>query len=1202
AFNAVHTYTAGGTYTVRLTEAESHCTNTFVHNIYVRPILAAFTPMPSAACPPPSAITYLTSADSSSTVSWMFGDSTTATGMTPTHTYTMTGIYTTTMTVTDTAGCVAPIVHSDTVYSMRIKGIANPGGCVPLTLLFADTVMTDSPLSTRPYPYAIDSVHWDFDDGTTADTPVTTHTFTAPGMYMVRCTVTTEGGCTYTDSGLVPVYAVPRPMVSLYRGDYCHPGIIIALVTDSTGSTPRMDYLWGDSASWIGWPSAAHGYSHPGTYVITMTPKNGTCVGRVIHRTVVLTDSAVTAISRTYDCADTTGAHYYFHGTPSTTFTWYTSDGDTSTASPYDHHFPHYGSYYVTLITYDSLTGCRDTLVDSILFEPLRYNFITSDSMVCAGSIVYFQVDTGSSPMFLGYNLPGRNWYIDTFFHDTSYTIRDTFTIPGLHTITMAFLNKIYCPDTIRHTVLVGSPTDSFTTSSTGGCGPYTAYFTDRSTFAPGTTRSYTMWDFGDGRPPVYSSAASVPHPYSATGTYTVTAISVDNIGCSDAYSLPVSFTIYHPTAAFNATSPVGCILTPVVFSNLSTDFTSCFWNFGDGDTTSVLAPTHTYTAPGAYTVTLIAHDAHGCNDTLHLPSSVVITKPTASFTMSDTFSICPPLPVNYRNTSVNASSYLWDLGWGVTSVVPSPYNLYLTSGNDSITLVAIDTNGCTDTAWGHLLIYGYAGAFTYGPDTGCVPVLVHFTASVHNMPNIVWDFADGTTAAAHYIDTISHWYTTPGAYIPKLILSTGTGCQNSSVGLDTIKIGAVVPGFRGIPEPVCLHGTMQFTDTSRSYFSRIVSVHWLFSNGDSATGPTASHVYDTLGTFPVHIAAADAWGCFADTVQYVNVIPLPIVRAWGDTLLCLGDTAKLSASGGVSYAWAPTASVLCATCNPAPVKPTAVTEYTVAATDTNGCTNTATATVTLRYYTVGGSWGDTAICLGGSVPLYDTGGDRVTWLPGSYLDDPHSFTPIAKPDISTRFVAITQLASCIPDTTFVMVVVHQPPVIDAGPDRTVQTGATVQLLASGKFIQQYLWAPDTMVSCDTCYNPTTTVYQRTTYTVVVTSDFGCTSMDSVTLDVYCDADQLFVPNTFTPNGDGENDVFYPRGRGVERIKLFRIFNRWGQMMWERTDFEPNDPAAAWDGRYDGDKARPDVYVYFIEATCTNGRPLFKKGDVTIVK
>ena len=95
----------------------------------------------------------------------------------------------------------------------------------------------------------------------------------------------------------------------------------------------------------------------------------------------------------------------------------------------------------------------------------------------------------------------------------------------------------------------------------------------------------------------------------------------------------------------------------------------------------------------------------------------------------------------------------------------------------------------------------------------------------------------------------------------------------------------------------------------------------------------------------------------------------------------------------------------------------------------------------------------------------------------------------------------------------------------------------------------------------------------------------------------------LFVPNAFTPNGDGQDDVFYPRsGDDVQMIKSFRVYDRWGELLFERENISPNDATNAWDGYYKNEKPRPDVYVWIVDAVCQNGVTTNKKGSVTIIR
>ena len=111
-------------------------------------------------------------------------------------------------------------------------------------------------------------------------------------------------------------------------------------------------------------------------------------------------------------------------------------------------------------------------------------------------------------------------------------------------------------------------------------------------------------------------------------------------------------------------------------------------------------------------------------------------------------------------------------------------------------------------------------------------------------------------------------------------------------------------------------------------------------------------------------------------------------------------------------------------------------------------------------------------------------------------------------------------------------------------------------------------------------------------------------SLDTFIVSSSCDCGtSLFVPNAFTPNGDGQDDVFYPRsGGGIALIKSFRVYNRWGELLFERSNIMPNDASNAWNGTYQGDKPLPDVYVWVVDALCDNGKTINKKGSITVIR
>jgi len=706
-------------------------------------------------------------------------------------------------------------------------------------------------------------------------------------------------------------------------------------------------------------------------------------------------------------------------------------------------------------------------------------------------------------------------------------------------------------------------------------------------------------WAYGDGSLGTVTRAAST-HTFVTAGTFSTNEIVTDNVGCRDTVSLSL-VTVWRPAASFYVSTATPCINMPVTFTNTSTGGVTQHWSFGDGGTSTSVSPVHAYSATGLYTVQLAITDAHGCTDTATFVSLIHVANPHASFYMSDSASICPPLTVHFISTSTGASSYYWDLGDGSSSASSGPSNVYIIRKLDTIRLIITDINGCKDTAYGHVNVFGYAGAFQYTPDTGCAPLHVHFHATTLNVPNILWDYGDGATSTLSYTDVSTHDYTVPGKYIPKLILSNGTACKNSNVGLDTIKVDAIYTGFKIFPNPVCIGDTFMLADTSWSFFSTITSKNWSI-DGNTSTADSPSFYIPSVGTYPATLNVVDGWGCPGTKTTNVVINPLPEIRATPDTVICVGDSATLYGYGGVSYIWSPPIALSCTACNPTYSKPPGVTTYTVTGTDAVGCVNWDTVTVSLRTKTTAVAHADTEICAGDPIMLYDSFATKFTWWPPVGLSSTTIANPIATLTATTKYTIIAQLGSCIADTDYIVVYVHPVPTVDAGPDQTVLEGETAQLNASGTLIQSYLWANAVTLSCSTCANPVASMSVATTYTVTASTNWGCKASDTVRIHILCDKSQLFIPNSFTPNHDGQNDKFYPRGVGIRIIKSFRIYNRWGQLLFERTNIALNDESNAWDGSYMGDIPHPDVYVYVIDAVCETGAPINVKGDVTIIR
>lgn len=1196
--NPTHTYFTSGTMNVMLVIVNGPCTDTITKQLVVlaQPN-ADFSISPGIVCPPPSTVQFNSMGAPGTTYFWDFGGGN-STAANPTYTYATTGVKSIVLVATSPFGCMDTVMKTDTIYNSILEINATPdSGCAPLPIDFLVTNSTTVPNGPPPVPYPspITSYLWTFGDGPGTSTSATpSHTY-ATGIYNATVTVTTANGCTFTDTIEVKAGIVPTAGFTMQPTHVCY-NDSVKFISTSLNAT---GYLWiyGDGGIQQGNDSPTYFYQFPGVFTPILVAYNNGCPDTFFNTIQVTIDSPMAVIDFDYVCNPRTRVQFNNESLGATTYTWIYGDGNfQSTINDPLYNYSALGNYNVLLATYNATTGCRDTDEVAINLMDIGLSFTANDTAICPGEIVNFtSTATGGTPTYYWWHINGGIVQEG----NTLSSISQPFYNAGQYTVMLVTLDPNGCRDTLTkvNNILVAKPVAAFTPTPPDGCAPLNVLFTDNSTDQPGTFFTNWQWDFGNGT--ATATSPNINNWYVNGGNYNVTMIVTDNVGCKD--TITGTVTAFQPSVAFTASNLHPCVNDSVLFTNFSTGNNLTYeWDFGDGGTSTLTSPKHAYAA-GTYTVRLIATDANGCKDTLTVLNYLTVASPTASFTL-DSIAVCPPLQPNIQNTSTGASFYNWDLGNGNTSVLPNPQVTYVTSGAFDIVLIASNQYGCKDTVIHTATIYGFGGAFNYTPLEGCAPHTVLFEANLANVPSITWDFNDGTVATTSATDTISHTYWTAGFYLPKLILSDGTGCQTSNEGLDTIKVDSLIMGFYA--NSPCINSTATFVDTSKGLFTSttIVSWWWQFHDGNTSTAQNPTYPYGPAGNYPVTLAVTSSTGCIDTLVGQVTIRELPIIDACPDTTVCLGDPATLYANGGVSYVWTPDDGTLsCSAClTPQATTPVEAT-YNVEGTDIYGCKNTDTVRIFLKTKTESIA-NDTFLCRHDTVMLSVTQAQVWNWSPPDGLSSTTIGNPLASPDSTTTYTIITKEGSCIPDTVNLTVVVHPLPEVNLGPDITIIGGGTAHLVASGTLIHKLAWVPANTLSCDSCETPDATPKSTTTYVVYAFTDQGCIDTADVTVYIVCDNNQLFIPTVFTPNGDGENDKFYPRGKGVSLVKSIRIYNRWGEMVFEKKNFQLNDEAAAWDGKFKGDVPRGDVFVYIMDAVCDTGEPMTIKGDVTIIR
>lgn len=1196
AFDTTHTWSAPGVYTVKLKVGSFQCQDSFTKTITINPQPQAnFTFTPANPCPAPVAVTFTNTSTNAVSYVWRLGDGTNTTVTDPVHTYQADSNYSVALIATTSLGCKDTIRKTVRIRPLAVRITPNLRvGCTPLTISMSANATTGFQ-STTTYPFPLSFYSWSFGNGLTSAGAQVSVTYNQQGNYLVFLQATTSNGCSATDTLSIGAGSLPNADFTPSARNVC----VGQPVSFTNLTTNASSYSWdfGDSSGSQD-ANPIHQYLYSDTFYVSLLAFNNGCDNLYIDSIPIIVAPPTAYIAYTYNCANPKTINFRDSSVGSTSRTWFFGDGTTSTATNPTHTYANFGAYNVQLVTSNSVSGCVDTTTELINVFKNTVKIAASDTTVCAGDTVLF-----SSQLFGGTVATAWDWSIGNVPNLSS---NDTFSYvfpgSGKFDVVAYIMNEHGCWDSLKKAnwVLASRPAPDFNVSPPSGCAPLTITCTDQSTDISPAAVTTRIWQISTGQNDTLTSPSAL-FTVNTLGAANIKLIAISNLGCADSITKTGVIQVQKPVANFATVDTSVCQFQPIAMLDSSLgNVQSWFWDFGDGNTSNMPQPVHVYSALGGFTVSLTVTDQTGCKDTLVRQNYITLTRPQAAFLSTDSLAICPPLQDTFTNASTGAVSYLWIFGDGNTSTLVNPTNVFTTPALYQVLLIATDAQGCSDTATGTVNILGYAGSFTYTPTFGCAPAEITFNAALTNVPSIIWDFSDGFIATATG-STTSHVYTSAGKYIPKLILSDGAGCLNSSVGLDTIKIDGIYSGF--IHSTVCASTPVTFSDTSRPGLSPITSRFWSFEGGlGTSNDATTAYTFSALDSANVTLVLTNANGCKDTVAKTILINQLPVVRSNADTTICLGDTLRLSAGGAATYNWRPTQSLSDPGILSPLAWPTQDTRYIVVGTDSVGCKGEDTTVIKIKttasvVAAVGGE-----ICADSFFRLEATGAVTYNWTPAGSLSSPDSAVTFATPAATTTYTVIGSEGRCIPDTAKVTVVVLPLPQINAGPDQDIIAGSPVMLAASAQRAVTYRWTPSLHLSCDTCLQPIASPYKTTTFTIAAESIAGCKNKDSVIVYVRCEASQITLPNTFTPNGDGRNDVFFPQGYGLAKITMFRVYNRWGTVVYERHLFDANDPVYGWDGSYRGQPLTVDTYVYVIEGVCETGENIIVKGDVSLLR
>jgi gliding motility-associated-like protein len=498
---------------------------------------------------------------------------------------------------------------------------------------------------------------------------------------------------------------------------------------------------------------------------------------------------------------------------------------------------------------------------------------------------------------------------------------------------------------------------------------------------------------------------------------------------------------------------------------------------------------------------------------------------------------------------------------------------------------------------------------------SSCLPFEVRFTNTSTYYQSSLWNFGDGSTSMA---TSPVHYYSIPGTYPVKLIITSPGGCIDSIIR-NIYVYDTVGTRINYLP----LNGCKPLAVTLNTFTAGpMVNYFWDFGDGNtiSTTTPSVNHIYTSFGNFLPKIIMEDPAGCLIP-VQGLDTVLVTGANAnfgYSDSVFCDFATVNFTDSTTfndpiLSYTWQFGDGNTSVLQNPIHnyAAPGLYTVQLIVQTQA-GCSDTLIRPTIIKVVQrplidIGG---DSVVCVNSSLThtgLFIQPDTSVVSWQWNLANGSNSIlqNPPAQLYTTAGTFVITTIATnstgCM-DTTTQTIYVNPLPTVTMPAQMTVQSGFPVTIPATySPNTLTWLWSPSAGLSCTTCPTPDAGPKFNTTYQVYFTDDNGCSNIGTVVVSVICKDANLFMPNTFSPNGDGSNEIFYPRGRGLERVKTLRIFNRWGEVVFERNNFQPNDAAAGWNGTYKGKKPQSDVYVYQVEVFCENGDTIKLNGNVSLI-
>ena len=859
--NSFHVYGASGTYTVKLTSASANCTDDTTIQVTIAPApVVSFSSSITSGCNPLT-VNFTNTTTGSPVYNWSFGDGSASSALSaPSHTYSTAGIYTVTLIATQ--GSCADTLIIPSMITVTAKPTASYSA--PASVCLGDTIHFLN--SSTGNGSTITGYTWNFGDGSpSSSASQPSHLFSSAGTFQVTLT-TSAGAC--VDDTTISIAVNPAPQVSFTSNITAACGPQNVAFSNSTTGSPVFTWNFGDGSPASSLTNPTHLYSTSGTYSVTLIATQGSCADTLVQNNLItISPKPIAAFSTANVCL---GDSVHFsnlssgNGGTITGYVWNFGDGSPNgvLTNPV-HLYSNAGSFNVTLTASTSLCSEDSTLTVVVSPAP-QVQFASSVTSGCLPVSVNFTNSTTGSPAY--------SWnFGDGSPLSTQSAPTHTYATAGTYSVSL-IATQGSCADTLLIPNMITvqpSPIADFNASTP--CFGDTLFFTNQSSQNGSTITGYT-WNFGDGSP--LSTQQDVAHYYNSAGTYTVTLITNGSNACADTMTHSVSV-LPRPTVTFSPSTTSGCDSATISFTNTTIGASTYHWTFGDGDTSALATPVHSYTSPGIYTIGLTAMANGGCSATRAYVNLIVIrSTPAVQFSPSST-SICPGECISFSDQSGSSiTGWQWSFPGANPSsaAVANPAAVcYPSIGNFDVSLTITD-GYCSTTKLMNGLVHvvncsQLPKAEFISSDTGlCGGSCISFVSMALNATGWQWLFPGATPASSTVESPTSVCYSNPGNYSVTLIVSNTAGTDTlQMVNFIQVNANPAAPSFS------------QNGDTLTS--SPASAYQWYF-NGVPISGATSQQFVATLsGNYSVSIT--DGKGCSSTSPsRYVALVGIDELNA----------------------------------------------------------------------------------------------------------------------------------------------------------------------------------------------------------------------------------------------------------------------------------------------------------------------------------